>query len=133
MKRDLAGRAFVLRMTVSVAAYNTNGTVGGYVFRQIPAGEYKIVVAPRDTYPDNDDAFQCHEVGGASPSPRRQCTASCISVAARPFLVPKTASHLQSAQKDDSSTSRASVAEADGAVVAVAVSIAVSVRAAARA
>ena len=126
LKRDFAGRNFVHRMSVSVAADNTNGSSGGHVFRQVPGGEYRIVVAPRDTYPDNDDAFQCYEVGGALP--RGQCTASCISASTRPFLVPETA-----AQKDDSSESRASVAEAEGAVVAVAVSLAVSVRAVARA
>lgn len=126
LKRDFAGRNFVHRMSVSVAADNTNGSSGGHVFRQVPGGEYRIVVAPRDTYPDNDDAFQCYEVGGALP--RGQCTASCISASTRPFLVPETA-----AQKDDSSESRASVAEAEGAVVAVAVSLAVSLWAAAHA
>lgn len=119
------------KMAAVGAADNTNGSFGGFLFHQVPIGEYKIVVAPTDTYPDDDDLFRCYAVVRPASPPRHrgQCTASCVSATTKSFLVPETHAHLTAGF----STSRASVAETDGAVVAVAVSLAVSLWAAAHA
>ena len=122
---------FKPQMAAVVVADNTNGSFGGYLFSHVPIGEYKIVVAPMDNYPDDGDLFQCYAVGKAPLRPGGQCMASCVSATTKPFIVPETHLHL-TARRVGSSTSRA-VAEADGAVLAVVVSLAVSLWAAARA
>ena len=88
MRREMQG--YEPKMAAVVAADNTNGSFGGFLFHQVPIGEYKIVVAPTDTYPDDDDLFRCYAVGPASPRHHEQCTASCVSATTKPFLVPET-------------------------------------------